>query len=70
MNSEADHSHDESPLLDVIERVANYGGGPEVTYRVPESAMVRLDDRRDGSHLLAGATFASWPTHQLGEIDR
>lgn len=47
-------------LSEVIERAANYGGGPEVTYRVPESAMIRLDDRQDGSHLLAGAIICAW----------
>lgn len=36
-------------------------GGPDVTYPVPDSAQIRLDDRCDGSHLLAGATITYWP---------
>lgn len=47
-------------LHDLVEMVAEYGGGPEVTYRIPENASIRLDDRRDGSPLLAGATFTVW----------
>lgn len=35
-------------------------GGPEVTYRVPKGAAIRLDDRHDGSHILAGAVITSW----------
>lgn len=31
------------------------------TFRVPEGASIRLDDRHDGSHLLAGATITTWP---------
>lgn len=47
-------------LTDLVERVAEHGGGPEVTYRIPENANIRLADRHDGSPLLAGATFAVW----------
>lgn len=35
-------------------------GGPDVTYQVPEGAAIRLEDRYDGSHLLAGATITAW----------
>ncbi|ORB73131.1 hypothetical protein [Mycobacterium scrofulaceum] len=34
---------------------------PPATFRVPEDAQIRLDDRYDGSHLLAGAAIAYWP---------
>jgi hypothetical protein len=47
-------------LHDIVTRVAEYGGGPEVTYRIPEDASIRLEDRHDGRPLLAGATFAVW----------
>jgi hypothetical protein len=47
-------------LTEVVERVAAEGGGPEVTYRIPPNASIRLADRHDGSPLLAGATFAVW----------
>lgn len=53
-------SQDETALHDIVTRVAEYGGGPEVTYRIPENASIRLDDRHEGSPLLAGATFSVW----------
>jgi hypothetical protein len=57
-------------LHDAVELAARIGGGPEITYRIPESAAIRLDDRHDGSHLLAGATITHWPTRQPEEINR
>lgn len=49
-----------NPLQDIVERVAEYGG-PPMTFRVPEDASIQLEDRNDGSHLLAGATITAWP---------
>lgn len=47
-------------LKDIVDRVANHGG-PPMTFSVPEDAIIHLDDRHDGSHLLAGATITTWP---------
>jgi hypothetical protein len=47
-------------LLQAIQRCAEYGG-PPMTFRIGAAADIRLDDRRDGSHLLAGATIAWFP---------
>lgn len=56
-----------NPLLDAVEALtrgrtaADVPLGPEVTYRVPLEASIRLADRvRPGDHPLAGATITAW----------
>lgn len=39
-------------------------GAPPMTFVVGGDAQVHLDDRHDGSHLLTGATIATWPVDE------
>lgn len=47
-------------LEEMIERVAEYGGGTPAVWYVGEDAHIQLADRCDGSPLLAGATITNW----------
>jgi hypothetical protein len=47
-----------NPLEEAVYRCAEYGGGREVTYTVPENATIRLAE--GGGHLLAGAVITHW----------
>jgi hypothetical protein len=51
-----------NPLEQAVERCAEYGGGPEVTWTVPEEAVIRLAEG-DG-HLLAGAVITHWSSDE------
>lgn len=50
-----DALHDPDEFLNLL------ASSPPMTFNLPEDAMIRLADRHDGSHLLAGATIAYWP---------
>lgn len=49
------------PLHDPDEFLNLLASSPPMTFRVSEDATIRLADRHDGSHLLAGATITMWP---------
>ena len=49
------------PLRDPNDLLSLLASSPPRTFHVPEDAQIRLDDRHDGSHLLAGATITTWP---------
>ncbi|WP_181022233.1 hypothetical protein [Mycobacterium avium] len=50
-----DALHDPDEFLNLL------ASSPTMTFHVPGDAVIRLDDRRDGSDILAGATIAYWP---------
>ena len=47
-----------SPLLELVERCAAYGGGTSETWRIPQTASIQL--REGAGHLLEGAVISEW----------
>jgi hypothetical protein len=46
-------------LAEAVQRCAEYGGGSDAVWPVPEDATIRLGDDPNG-HMLAGAVIARW----------